>query len=271
MEKAEITKPEIKKLVLQALILWGIFIVVNIINNNTIPFILGKDVHNWTYSNIKALLYGFFLYSIIFLTIPLIIVKGWKTVRKIDFMLPLIAAIVAITLRYYLTYIPAVAILILGYLHWRFNLSELGIRSKGWKIDIIYIVIVGLLTFLPKLIPLILNKTPFYLSPLSAFISGMDRIFANPGSSVENLFYFGFLAERLSYKTGRWLTPLIIAAMYTIHEMSNPEYWYEGVQFYYIFIGVFILTIIYLNRRNVLILWLGSGLGIFLSQLFVKS
>lgn len=269
MEKAEITKHEIKKLFFQVLIVWGIFIVVNILIHNTISFILGKDVYRWTYSTIKDVLYRFFIYSIIFLVIPLIIVKGWKTVRKIDFLIPLIAAVVAIPFNLY--YIPVVAIIVLGYLHWRFNLSDLGIRPKGWKLDIIYIFIVGLLTFFPKIIPLILNKTPFHFSPLNAFLAGIERLFTNPGSSVENLFYFGFLAERLSYKTGRWMTPLIIAAMYTIHEMTNPEYWFEGVQFYYIFIGVFILTVIYLNRRNVLILWLGSGLGVFLSQLFIKS
>jgi hypothetical protein len=57
----------------------------------------------------------------------------------------------------------------------------------------------------------------------AALLTALDRLFANPASSVENLFYFGFLTERLSYRTGKWLTPLLIGLMYTAHEMSNPE------------------------------------------------
>jgi hypothetical protein len=77
---------------------------------------------------------------------------------------------------------------------------------------------------------------------------------------VENLFYFGFLAERLSPKIGRSLTPLLIGLMYTIHEMTNPEYWYEGMNFPIVFVGVSLITVIYLWRRNVVAIWLGDGL-----------
>ena len=100
---------------------------------------------------------------------------------------------------------------------------------------------------------IISQKSYLAFSPLKALIAGLDRLFSNPASSVENLFYFGFLAERLLYKTGRWLTPLIIGAMYTTREMTNLEYWYEGMNFIFVFIGVTVFTIIYLWRRNVLV------------------
>ena len=79
----------------------------------------------------------------------------------------------------------------------------------------------------------------------------MDRLFANLASTLENIFYFGFLAERLSHKAGLGLTPLLIALMYTFHEMCNPKYWYEGMSFIFTFIGVVLFAVTYLWRRNI--------------------
>jgi hypothetical protein len=55
--------------------------------------------------------------------------------------------------------------------------------------------------------------------------------------------------------------------MYTAHEMTNPEYWYEGVFFPMIFVGVALFTALYLWRRNIVAAWLGDGLGRFVSNL----
>jgi len=101
-----------------------------------------------------------------------------------------------------------------------------------------------------------------------ALLAGLDRLFCNPASTTEYIFYFGFLAERLSHRSGRWWTPLLIGLMYTLHEISNPEYWYESVFFPMIFIGVALFTAIYLWRRNIIAIWLGDGLGRLLSNLF---
>ena len=98
-------------------------------------------------------------------------------------------------------------------------------------------------------------------------LAGLDRLLANPASSVENLFYFGFVAEMLSAKTGKWLTPFLIAAMYTAHEMTNPEYWDEGMSFGFVFAGVTLITALYLWRRSVVVIWLGDGLRWFLMAL----
>jgi Na+-transporting NADH:ubiquinone oxidoreductase subunit NqrB len=96
----------------------------------------------------------------------------------------------------------------------------------------------------------------------------LDRLFANPASTVENLFYFGFLTERLSLKTGRWLTPLLVGLMYMAHEMTNPEYWYESMNFILPFVGVAIFAAIYLWRRSAVVIWLGDGLYRFVGNLF---
>jgi Na+-transporting NADH:ubiquinone oxidoreductase subunit NqrB len=76
------------------------------------------------------------------------------------------------------------------------------------------------------------------------------------------------MTERLAPKFGRWWTPVLIGLMYMVHEMTNPEYWYEGMFFPIIFIGVAIFAMIYLWRRSVVVIWLGDGLGRFLINLF---
>jgi hypothetical protein len=248
----------------QALGLWGVFIVLMIIINGTVPFAFGIDVHEWTYSPIKDIVVSFVVYSGLFLVAPLVLTKGWATVYQPAFFIPLLAAITAITLRTFARPTATLAVVVLAYLHWRFNLSELGIRSHGWQGDVVAILLLGLLPLIPRL----LQPSPVSFAPIKALLASLDRLFANPASTTENLFYFGFLTERLARTTGKWLTPLIVGLMYTAHEMSNPEYWYEGSPFVLVFIGVAIIAAIYLWRRNVVAIWLGDGLGRFFSSLF---
>jgi hypothetical protein len=194
----------------------------------------------------------------------LILTKGWTTVRQPAFLLPLLVAVVGITLRPFVQYAPVLTLVVLAYLHWSFDLSDLGFRSRGWKGDVLAIILFGLLSLVTPL----LQSGPHVLAPVNAFTASLDRLFANPASTTENLFYFGFLTERLSFKTGRWFTPLLIAAMYTTHEMSNPEYWYGGTSFVLIFVGVVIVAAIYLWRRSVVVTWLSDGLRWFVIHLF---
>jgi hypothetical protein len=56
--------------------------------------------------------------------------------------------------------------------------------------------------------------------------------------------------------------------MYTLHEMSNPEYWYNGTPFAVEFVGITAIAILYLWRRSVIPVWLGDGLGKFLGGMF---
>jgi len=235
-------------------ILWGVFFALNVVLNGTIPFVLGVDMRAWTSSTAKAILSPLLIYGFLFLVVPLILVKGARTVRQPAFLVPLIVAVVAISLWFVFRGIGVVAVLVLAYLHWRFDLSELGIRSRGWKGDLLAIALPGLLTALPLLFGGRLS-----LHPQTALLAGLDRLLANPASSVENLFYFGFVAERLSLRTPRWLTPILIAIMYTAHEMTNPEYWYEGMSFAFVFVGIALITAIYLWRRSAVVIWLGDG------------
>ena len=252
---------------IQALFVWGVFIALAVIINGTIPFILGFDLHTWTYSPLKDVMFNLIIYGGLFLVVPLVLTKGWATVRQPAFFMPLIIAVLAMTLRTFFRPTAALAVIILIYLHWRFDLSKLGIQSSGWKGDMIAILLFGLIYLAPSL----LQSNPIPSALGNAFLASLDRLFLNPASTTEYLFYFGFLAERLSHKTGRWMTPLIIAAMYTAHEMSNPEYWYEGSKFLLIFVGVALAASIYLWRRSIVVIWLGDGLGRFISRLFTGA
>ena len=248
----------------QAVLLWCVFFVLVVVLNGTILFVLGVDLHAWTQSIVKSVLFAFVFYSVLFLAVPLVLIKGWKTVRQPAFLFPLCLAMLAITLGHFLPATVSISIIVLAYLHWRFDLSDYGIRSRGWKGDLLAILLMGLLGF----VPVLMQSSSHLFSFGPALLTALNRWFANPASSVENLFYFGFLAERLSYRTGRWLTPLLIGLMYTAHEMTNPEYWYGGVNFVLIFVGVTIWTAMYLWRRSVVVIWLGDGLYRFAGKLF---
>jgi hypothetical protein len=260
-------KLDIQKQFRQALYLWGVFIILAIIINGTIPFILGFDLRTWTYSPLKDVAFNLIIYSGLFLVVPVILTKGWATVRRPAFLLPLIIAVLAMTLRTFFRPTAALAVVILIYLHWRFDLSRLGFRSYGWKSDIIAILLFGLIYLAPSLLRT--NLIPS--TPGSAFLASLDRLFLNPASTTENLFYFGFLTERLYHKTGKWMTPLMISTMYMAHEMTNPEYWYEGLQFLLVYVGVALTASMYLWRRSIVVIWLGDGLGRFVSRLFMGA
>ena len=247
-----------------AILLWCVFIALAILFNGTIPFMIGADLHAWTSSVMKSVLFAFIFYAVLFLAIPLLILKGWNIVRQPTFLCPLILAMLAITVWHFFHWATIVVIIVLIYLHRRFDLSDLGIRSLGWRQDVLAILLMGLLGF----VPLLMSSSSHFLSFGKAIVAALNRLFANPASSVENLFYFGFLTEQLSHKTGKWITPILIGLMYSIHEMSNPEYWYSGTNFALIFVGVTIWAAIYLWRRSTVVIWLGDGFYRFVGNLY---
>ncbi len=247
----------------QAFYLWVIFFLLVVTINGTIPFTLGADLHAWTQSTVKSVLFAFVFYSVLFLAVPLILIKGWQTVRQPGFLYPLGLAMLAITFWSLFRGVAVIAIIMLAYLHWRFDLSAYGIKSRGWKGDVLAVILMGVLGFVPLLMQTMHQPGSFG----TALATALDRLFANPASSIENLFYFGFLTESLSHRTGRWLTPPLIGLMYTAHEMTNPEYWYGGMNFVLIFVGVTIWSTIYLWRRSAIVIWLGDGLYRFVGAL----
>jgi hypothetical protein len=144
------------------------------------PVCLGVDLQGWTYSIAKDILFGLIVYGGVFLVIPLILVKGWQTVRQPGFLLPLLLALIGTSLWSVFRGIATITVLVLAYLHWRFDLSELGFRSKGWRGDLAAIFLYGLLGLLPSLLQL--GSLSF--APGSALLR-FDRLFANHLSSVE--------------------------------------------------------------------------------------
>lgn len=247
----------------QAILLWSIFLVLAILFNGTIPFLMGADLHAWTGSVMKSVLFAFVFYAVLFLAVPLVILKGWDTVRQPAFLYPLLLAMLAITVWHFFHWATVIVIVVLAYLHRRFDLSDIGLRSRGWSGDLLAILLIGILGF----VPLLMGSSIHSLSFGKALLAASNRLLANPASSVENLFYFGFLTEQLSHKTGKWLTPFLIGLMYAAHEMSNPEYWYGGMNFVLIFVGVAIWASIYLWRRSAVVIWLGDGLYRFVGNL----
>lgn len=247
-----------------ALRVWVVFFCVNVLINGTVLFALGNDLRPWTYSLAKDVLYHAAIYAGLFLIVPLIVVKGWSQARQPGFLVPLLIAAVAITLRPFARGTTALVVIVLIYLHWRYNLADLGFRSRGVKGDVAAVLLLALAAG----VPVLLQPGPHQPVLSQGISAAFDRLLLNPASTVENLFYFGFLTERLAAVTGRWLTPLLIGLMYTAHELSNPEYWYENTSFVFVFIGIVLVTAIYLWRRSVIVIWLGDGLGRFVSRLF---
>lgn len=247
-----------------ALQVWAVFFVCAILVNGTLPFTLGADLRAWTESSAKGVLFHGLIYAGLFLATPLLLAKGWRTVSQPSFWLPVLAAAVALALRPIVgRAMASLVIPLLAYLHWRFDLSSLGFRSRSWKGDLAAAALLSLLNAVPAFLRPDLPSGAFGLAALA----GLDRLLANPASTVENLFYFGFLAERLAPRAGRWLTPVIVGALYTAHEMTNPEYWYAGMSFFLVFAGVTLMAALYLWRRNVVVIWLGDGLGRLVGQL----
>jgi hypothetical protein len=245
----------------QALWLWCLFFIATVCMNGTVFFLLGYDLHAWTSSVPKAGLLFFVNYGMIFLMAPLILLKGWKEIRQPTVIIPLSVAVFSVTVWPLVPYIATIAIAVLFYLHWRLDLTSLGFRSKGMYGDIAAVVAIGLLNSLEAFLPGAVSS-----GIVAGVFAAVYRWFANPASTVENLFYFGFVTERFSYRFGKWITPLLIGTMYTLHEMSNPEYWYSGLSFPSVFIGVTFTAVIYLWRSSFPVTWIGDGLGRLLRQ-----
>ena len=248
--------PNISAKVWQALGAWCLFILLAILVNRVFPIIFRLDTYTWTYSAAKSILFRFFIYGGVFFLLPLLLEKGWQTILRLEFLLPLVVAMIGISLSGFISPFAAVTgVLIFAYLHWRVDLSSFGIRSYSWKGDLAAVLLIGCLGVVQVLLRPVQHPFDFP----EAVSAGLNRWFANPASTVEVFFYFGFLTERLSVKFGK-LTPLLIGAMYTIHEMTNPEYWYKGLNFMLVFIGIAIFAQVYLWRRSIVVLWLGDGL-----------
>jgi len=247
-----------------ALLLWVCFFVILVLINGTIPFILGADLLSWTSSLTKHVLISGVLYAGLFFLGSLALAKAWEQVKQPQFLGPVIIGAAGITLSAFVQEIAVIAVIVYAYLALRYRLPELGFKSRGLRGDVVAVVLFGAFSFLAVLMRIGLST----FTPEDATMAMVYRLFFNPASTAENVFYFGFLTERMSQCTGKWGTPFLIAGMYTVHEMSNPEYWYEGIGFVLIFIEILFAAIVYLWRRNIVVNWLGDGFSRFVLTLF---
>jgi hypothetical protein len=247
----------------QAMLLWLVFIVLAIAINQTLRFAMGRDVHTWTSSRTKSILFGLIIYGGLFLVAPLILTKGWEMVRQPAFALALALGVAGAALWSTYRGIGVLIVVALAFLHWRYDLSELGFWSTGWRGDILAALAVAALYAVPRL----LRPTTGGLDLTRGVQAGLFRLLGNPATTAEYLFYFGFLTPRLARKLGPTATPIAIGLLYTAHEMTNPEYWYGGMQFALVGVGVALATAVYLWRKSLLPLWLGDGLARFVQGL----
>lgn len=247
----------------EALLVWAVFFVVFALIDGTIPFLLGADLRWWSTSIPKRVLIGTLVYGGMFLVVPVVMTLG-RRARDADLFLLLTLAVVGLALQPAARPAGVIAIVALVCLHARYDLSGLGMRSHGWRRDLVALAGLVTLSFVLDSWGR-LGDVPAMGGALSA---GLDRLLFKPASTVENLFYFGFLTERLSRWIGVWLTPLVVGTLYVAHEVSNPEYWYGGLDFGLAFVGAVALAAFYLVRRNVIVVWLADGACRFASRLF---
>jgi hypothetical protein len=158
-----------------------VFIIIAITINGTIPFILGADLRAWTFSTTKITIFSVIVYAGLFLVVPLILTKGLRTVLRPDFMVPVIIPGLGIALWWPITRLSALVVLpVLAYLHWRFDLSELGIRSRNWRGDVVAILLLAVLA----IVPVLASANTKSFEPAAALLAGANRLFANPASTV---------------------------------------------------------------------------------------
>lgn len=244
--------------------MWAAFLVIFALINGTIPFLLGVDLRWWSTSVPKRQLIATLIYGVMFLVVPIALVVDRKALRDPDLWLALAFALTALALWPAARAAGVVVLVVIVCLHARYDLSGLGLRSRGWRRDL---AAIGVLAAVSLVLTALQNGTDDP-SAGAAVTAALDRMLFNPASTVENLFYFGFLTERLSRWLGVWVTPLAVGSLYMFHEMTNPEYWYVGLQFELTFLGAIALAGLYLVRRNVIAVWLADGACRFASRLF---
>ena len=247
----------------EAIAIWVLFFALVALINGTIPFLLGADVRDWSTSIPKRFLIGTVIYGAMFVVVPVAMTLG-RRARVADLVLLLAFIVAGLALRPGARPAGIVVPVALILIHARYDLSGLGLRSRSWRLDLAAIGVLATLAFALDSWGR-LDEAP---ALGGAFIAALDRLLFNPASTAENLFYFGFLAERLSRWLGVWVTPLVVGALYMTHELSNPEYWYGGLNFGFTFVGAVVLAALYLLRRNVVVVWLADGACRFASRLF---
>ncbi len=246
------------------LIMWFIFIILLVIMNKTIYFIFGIDVKDWTNSKIKSLLINVIIYGFVFFIIPILYVKKNDIKGNWILISCLLCGLLGLFLSTYSKWFNLLLFISVFILLLRGDLYNLGFE----KIKIWEYIIMSIIYILLYSIPSLFSWGNSNNNLNNTIISVIDRMFLNPASTVEYIFYYGFLGKRLILILGKILTPIILGLMYVLHEMSNPEYWYENVNFLFIFIGVSIVSVLFFWKKNLIPVWIGDGIGRFIIRIF---
>jgi hypothetical protein len=240
----------------RALAVWLGFFGVAAALNFLVPTWAGIDLEAWTYSALKRALIFTLVYGLWFTAVPLLDEKGWAGLRRRDLLGLGAVAVLGSALAAAQPWFAAATVGTLALLHVRGDLSGLGVRSRGALGDALAVALLVAASALD-----LLGRGPdLRLDWRAGLAAALARLFANPASSVENLFYFGYLTERLARRIRGWAAP-VVAGLYTLHEMSNPEYWLEGMSFGFTFLAVLVTAAVFLWRRSVIVIWLASGLA----------
>jgi bacteriorhodopsin len=81
------TNAKAKRRATEAAKFWVLFIVLVVIINGTIPFVLGINPQGWGLSKATgSTIFGLVIYAGVFLALPLLSIKGWRTVREPAFL-----------------------------------------------------------------------------------------------------------------------------------------------------------------------------------------
>lgn len=92
---------EDKKKARTAVVVWVAVLCIYSDNQLVLPLVFKWDLNDWTYSVAKGLLLFSIVYAGFFIVVPLTLTKGWGTIKKLGFFLPMAAAMVSVVFWYH--------------------------------------------------------------------------------------------------------------------------------------------------------------------------
>lgn len=234
--------------------------------NDSLLLFNHENIFIWNNSKGHNLIFSILIYSILYFSLPLLFTKYFRRLTEIDFLLPFLFAVVAIPLTSYFRLGTIITLLLLIFIHNKFDLTAIGIRTTDWKKDIFPFITLLILIF----IPLLIYKLFYSSEILSSIVKVEERIFGSSYAYIEFLFFFGFGAERIIPVTGKISALILIPLLYLAIDYNNPILW--SINFSYAAeFGILLITAsVYLWRRNIVVLWLTAGIWRFLAPIVIS-
>lgn len=238
-------------------------VVFSIIISFIIPFVAGYELSSWHHSSIKQMLESFAIMGVIFIVLPLFANKGTYLFKQLRFTIPLILTVLSATFSQYIFILGSIPLFALIYIHFQFSLADFGFRTKNWKKEALAILAVATIS----LLPILLMKLGIENIWFNKFSTASGRILGNSTALIKSFFFFGFLMERLLRNYNKYISILLIAAMFSIYEVCTTAFWIEDYSLIFIIPIVLLLAVIYTWTRSVVVIWLGVGAGRLIPRL----